>query len=240
MKKNAEWNVKCACGCGGDVPKPKRKSRGKYPIFISNHWWKLPEYKERIKIRNSKRTKDIPDIAPCVGRRFRGNKYWSRVLMEEHLGRQLSSNEHVHHINGDKTDDRIENLIVLTHAEHTKLHMDTSPIIEFVCKGCGKIIDRKEYKLKRSKSYYCNQQCFFNSSLKRNLTPKQYNRYFREQQVLKRGPTEFQKKCKRQDEELIEIFKKDIKTTAISAAKIVGCGEIKAWRVRNKVKSGEF
>ena len=42
--------------------------------------------------------------------------------MEKILGRKLGHNEVVHHINGDKTDNRIENLQVLTRAEHSSIH----------------------------------------------------------------------------------------------------------------------
>jgi hypothetical protein len=117
-----EWNVKCACGCGGDVQKPKRKSHGSWPKFIRNHWWALPEFGEKIKLSNKVRTKQIPDIAPCIGRRIKGKSYWSRVVMEEHMGRKLLTNEHVHHINGDKSDDSIDNLVVITKSQHMSLH----------------------------------------------------------------------------------------------------------------------
>ena len=45
-----------------------------------------------------------------------------RLVMEEYMGRKLHANEVVHHINGIKTDNRAENLKLMTLAEHTSAH----------------------------------------------------------------------------------------------------------------------
>lgn len=53
----------------------------------------------------------------------RGYIQEARLVMEEHLGRYLRPEEVVHHANGDKVDNRIENLRVFgSQAEHIAFH----------------------------------------------------------------------------------------------------------------------
>jgi hypothetical protein len=47
-----------------------------------------------------------------------------RRVMEEHLGRPLKRSEIVHHIDGDRHNNSIENLQLMTQSDHIKLHSD--------------------------------------------------------------------------------------------------------------------
>lgn len=50
------------------------------------------------------------------GKRIREHRY----IMEQYLGRKLEKWEHVHHINDDSSDNRIENLEILSNSDHQR------------------------------------------------------------------------------------------------------------------------
>ena len=61
-------------------------------------------------------------VAKCISGKW---TFQHRHVMEKHLGRKLDRTEHVHHIDGDKTNNVLENLEVLLGSEHRRRHMPT-------------------------------------------------------------------------------------------------------------------
>ena len=48
--------------------------------------------------------------------------YEHRIVMERHIGRKLRRDEHVHHKNHNRKDNRIQNLELMNNREHHRYH----------------------------------------------------------------------------------------------------------------------
>jgi transcription elongation factor Elf1 len=83
---------------------------------------------------------------------FRPDQDWVRqhiIVVENHIGRRLTQNEVVHHIDGDKMNNNIENLDICTVTEHNNCHAKAEQIVFQLYKE-GKVLydkNKKQYYL---------------------------------------------------------------------------------------------
>lgn len=73
----------------------------------------------------------VPLDTPGIFDRKQPWMFEHRWVMQEALGRPLTDDEHVHHINGKKTENRIENLELWA-----KVHPSGVRVGEYHCPGC--------------------------------------------------------------------------------------------------------
>lgn len=90
-----------------------------------------------------------------------------RYLLEQHLGRSLREDEYVHHKNGDRTDNRITNLQIMSNSEHSSKHAKKRAEHQHIilsCPVCKKKFTRRgsDYRwgIKiGQKKFYCSRKC---------------------------------------------------------------------------------
>ena len=117
----------CQCGCGGKTSIARRNNtrsgfvRGEPVRFLPGHHRPVtgPVHRSWRGGRTIQRGYVVVLSEPG-GRYIREH----RQVMEEHLGRPLLPSEVIHHVNGDRADNRNENLWLWpSHSAHTRWHL---------------------------------------------------------------------------------------------------------------------
>lgn len=106
-----------------------RENQKEHPLYKPNGFIEKSGYR---RIRNDE------------GKETREHRY----LMEKYLGRKLKKTEHVHHINHNKSDNRLENLEVLSESDHHKKHPLSKETIRKI------IVSRKKWYIEWKKTHW--------------------------------------------------------------------------------------
>ncbi len=138
--------------------------------------------KSEVRMLNGYRVVYKPDFYRSMKNdNWKGYVYEHIFIAEKMIGRPLRDEEVVHHLDGDRANNRVENLLVLEKSQHSKLHTwinAGAPGLKDLemkglnsgkpkvvrkqaqgCKKCGNTLQQKQ-------KYYCSGNCAKESNRK--------------------------------------------------------------------------
>ena len=132
------------------------RTKGKPPY--ENYWVYSPVMSKtegrRVVVLRHRRTKRMTSMS------------LARYMLSTHLGRRLARAEHVDHVDGDKSNDVLENLQVLTPEENNRKHrlqqQTTKHMLKLRCPACRKVFTREfrqTHRAKHGKFTACSRGC---------------------------------------------------------------------------------
>jgi ribosomal protein L37E len=140
----------------------------------------MKEFSKSVRFLNGYRLVYKPDHPKAMkSANWLGYVYEHIFIMEKDLGRSIRDDEIVHHLDGDRANNRIENLLVVSADQHSKIHAwmnSGAPICESyrmnrvnsvnpsfkqpkLCGICGHTLQNKQKQ-------FCSEGCYRNKQRK--------------------------------------------------------------------------
>lgn len=120
-----------------------------------SEWYKNKGFDKAYTVIN----KDNRRMCLLVGKQNRTTISYAKYLYTSHYNVDVFEGDHVDHINGDKTDDRLENLQVISGTYNRQKDHVHKEMIELECPVCNRKFLFKKPNLNSHPNPCCSRRC---------------------------------------------------------------------------------